>query len=72
MKLILASGSPRRRELLGKLNVPFEVIVSECDETLPENIPADSAAEMLAEGCRGRKAAPGCGRHRSGYNRHPR
>ena len=48
MKLILASGSPRRRELLGKLNLPFEVIVSECDETLPEGIPADSAAEMLA------------------------
>ena len=48
MKLILASGSPRRQELLKKLNVPFEVIVSECDETLPEGIPADSAAEMLA------------------------
>ena len=48
MKLILASGSPRRRELLEKLNVPFEVIVSECDETLPEGIPAESAAEMLA------------------------
>lgn len=48
MKLILASGSPRRRELLEKLNVPFEVIVSECDETLPDGIPADSAAEMLA------------------------
>lgn len=48
MKLILASGSPRRRELLEKLNIPFEVIVSECDETLPEGIPADAAAEMLA------------------------
>lgn len=48
MKLILASGSPRRKELLGKLHVPFEVIVSDCDETLPEGIPADSAAEMLA------------------------
>lgn len=48
MKLILASGSPRRRELLEKLNIPFEVIVSACDETLPEGIPAESAAEMLA------------------------
>ena len=48
MKLILASGSPRRRELLGKLNIPFAVIVSECDETLPDGIPADAAAEMLA------------------------
>ena len=48
MELILASGSPRRRELLEKLNVPFEVIVSECDETLPEDTPAESAAELLA------------------------
>lgn len=48
MKLILASGSPRRRELLEKLNIPFEVIVSDCDETLPEGIPADAAAELLA------------------------
>ncbi|HAG14431.1 MAG TPA: septum formation inhibitor Maf [Ruminococcus sp.] len=48
MKLILASGSPRRKELLEKLQVPFEVIVSECDETLPDGIPADSAAELLA------------------------
>lgn len=48
MKLILASGSPRRRELLEKLGTPFEVIVSNCDETLPEGIPAECAAEMLA------------------------
>lgn len=48
MKLILASGSPRRRELLEKLNIPFEVIISACDETLPAHIPAEDAAEMLA------------------------
>ena len=48
MKLILASASPRRRELLEKLQIPFEVIVSDCDETLPEGIPAESAAELLA------------------------
>ncbi|MBR4200811.1 MAG: septum formation inhibitor Maf [Oscillospiraceae bacterium] len=48
MKLILASASPRRRELLEKLQIPFEVIVSDCDETLPDGIPAESAAELLA------------------------
>lgn len=48
MKLILASASPRRKELLGKLGVPFEVIVSDCDETLPEGIPSEEAAELLA------------------------
>lgn len=48
MGLILASASPRRRELLAKLGVPFEVIVSECDETLPDAVPAEEAAELLA------------------------
>ena len=48
MKLILASGSPRRKELLEKLDIPFDVIVSECDETLPDGFPADAAAQMLA------------------------
>lgn len=48
MKLILASGSPRRKELLEKLQIPFSVIVSECDETVPAHVPAESAAELLA------------------------
>ena len=48
MELILASGSPRRRELLEKLGVPFTVAVSDCDETLPADTPADFAAELLA------------------------
>ncbi|EMA6342800.1 nucleoside triphosphate pyrophosphatase [Bacillus cytotoxicus] len=33
-KLILASGSPRRKELLELANVPFEVVVSEVEETI--------------------------------------
>ncbi len=32
MKLILASGSPRRKELLGKLGVDFTVVVSPAEE----------------------------------------
>lgn len=48
MKLILASGSPRRKELLEKLQIPFEVIVSDCDETLSAETPAEEAAEQLA------------------------
>ena len=59
MKLILASGSPRRRELLEKLQIPFEVIVSECDETLDADIPAEQAAEVLAV----RKAAAVAAEH---------
>lgn len=34
MKLILASQSPRRKELLGLMNIPFEVRVSDADETM--------------------------------------
>lgn len=33
MRFILASGSPRRRELLGSLGISFEVIKSDIDET---------------------------------------
>ncbi len=33
MRLILASGSPRRRELIGSLGISFEVIKSDIDET---------------------------------------
>ena len=32
--IILASGSPRRRELLTMLFEEFEVIVSDCDEIM--------------------------------------
>ena len=32
MKLILASQSPRRKQILSRLNIPFSVIVSEVDE----------------------------------------
>jgi septum formation protein len=33
MKLILASGSPYRRELLGRLRIPFETQAPDVDET---------------------------------------
>ncbi|MHB8622939.1 MAG: Maf family protein [Sulfuricaulis sp.] len=33
MKLILASSSPFRRELLERLHIPFDVVVPEVDET---------------------------------------
>lgn len=48
MKYILASQSPRRRELLATLPIEFTVAPANCDETLPEEIPAEQAAEMLA------------------------
>lgn len=36
-RIILASGSPRRKELFETLDLPFEIIVSDIDETINEN-----------------------------------
>ena len=48
MKLILASGSPYRRELLARLRIPFEVQAPDIDEApLPQEAPR-SLAERLA------------------------
>ena len=42
-KLILASGSPRRKELLEMAGFDFEVVKSGADETLPRGMrPADA------------------------------
>lgn len=49
-KIILASGSPRRRELLGNLGIDFEVLVSEADESVvdKEKVPAPMLVQELA------------------------
>ncbi|WP_084050853.1 Maf family nucleotide pyrophosphatase [Deinococcus hopiensis] len=44
--MILASGSPRRRELLGNLGVPFRVLVSGEAEDSPERDPERLAGEL--------------------------
>jgi septum formation protein len=49
MRLVLASTSVFRRELLARLQIPFEVAAPETDETpLPGELPA-ATAERLAE-----------------------
>lgn len=48
MKIILASASPRRQELLKYITTDFDVVPSNIDETLPENIDAEKSAECLA------------------------
>jgi septum formation protein len=47
-RIILASGSPRRRELLGKLYDNFEIITSEVDESLDAEITPVDGVELLA------------------------
>ena len=47
MNLILASQSPRRRELLGLFHVPFTVRVADIDETMnPALAPCDEVARV--------------------------
>jgi len=48
MKVVLASGSPRRKELLAKLDMKFEVIVSDADETLNKNLEIEEQVKQLA------------------------
>ena len=43
--LILASQSPRRRELLAKLNIPFQVEVADVDE---HPLPGESPRQLVA------------------------
>ena len=46
MKLVLASGSPRRREILQNLGLPFEVLTADTDETCTRANPADYVREL--------------------------
>ena len=50
-KLILASSSPRRRELMGYTGIPFEVITAETEELktgAPEELVMENAARTAA------------------------
>lgn len=47
-KLILASKSPRRCELLKYISDVFEVIPSSCDETVPEGLDAYEVPDFLS------------------------
>ena len=50
MELILASQSPRRKELLGLFRLPFTVRVADIDETMnPDKAPFDEVARLSRE-----------------------
>ena len=47
MEVILASQSPRRKELMGLFHIPFTVRVSDADETMaPDLSPAEAVAQV--------------------------
>lgn len=52
-RLILASGSPRRHELLTTAGIPHEIRVPMADETLPPHVESRRAVALLSQ----RKAA---------------
>lgn len=59
--LILASGSPRRKEILETMRIPFSVDVSEVDESFV-GAPQDAVRELSS-----RKAAAVAQRHTDAY-----
>ena len=65
MKLYLASGSPRRREILDLMRLPYEICAADADETLDTGIGMEAAGRLLAsrkaEAAAARLAAEGRG-----------
>jgi septum formation protein len=48
MPLILASQSPRRKELLGLFGIPFEIRVADIDETMDHAMPAQQEVARVS------------------------
>jgi septum formation protein len=49
-KIILSSNSPRRKELLSGLDLPFEVkVMSGIDESYPEGLPVEEIPKYIAK-----------------------
>ncbi len=49
-KIILASNSPRRRELLAGIDVDFEVrVIPDIDESYPSSLPVDQVAGFISQ-----------------------
>lgn len=49
IKIVLASASPRRKELISLIADNVEIRPAECDETLPDGIGAKEAVEYLSK-----------------------
>lgn len=48
MRIILASASPRRREILARAGIRFEVIPSEADETVRDGMAPEEVVRVLS------------------------
>lgn len=47
-KVVLASKSPRRQELLSDLDIEFDVLVPNVDESYPDTLNSDDVAEYIS------------------------
>ena len=56
--IILASQSPRRKELLGKLNIPFVIRVADVDEAMDPTLPPEEEVARVS-GLKGAAVAHG-------------
>lgn len=45
-KIILASGSPRRKELMTQAKIPFEIKISQCEERITKKKPEEVVMEL--------------------------
>ena len=57
--IILASTSPRRRQLLEQIGLPFTTVDGKYQEVVPKNVPPKTVAAQLSRG----KAAAVAGKH---------
>lgn len=48
MDIILASGSPRRKELLTQMGLTFQVVVSDADETVDPSLPPQDQVHAIS------------------------
>ena len=49
IKYILASASPRRKELLAHLGISYEVCPSRCEEVITQTVPAKVVEELSCQ-----------------------
>ena len=49
MRILLASASPRRRELLEQIGLPFQVVVSHVEEVITETEPGKVVEQLSAQ-----------------------
>ena len=50
MKVILASASPRRKELMDLLNIPYEIIISQGEEIYNDSLNLEEQPKQIAYG----------------------